>query len=265
MLFVVRLFIGGALFNSVKKEGDIVMNFMNESDDIDDLEDWDDAKELFSSRSLPMMVHKTKYVLSGIVVGLVIALLFGIFLLGRKSAERDDPDKTFLDVTQIDADRGVSVNKEVTIEFVSKKLANLAELSTAQMSYTGIYSVEEGSIPFITKKGFSMIYTASIKSGIDMSLIDVEVTDSQVLVKLPDAEIQTIKVEPSSIQFYDEKHALLNRDEKGDAVEAIRIAEGDLESKTDFKDLLQLTSERAELLVENLLSDSIGDKTLVIM
>ena len=74
-----------------------------------------------------------------------------------------------------------------------------------------------------------------------------------------------IKVDPSTIQFYDEKRALFNRDEKTDVTEAIQIAETDLQEKTDLTELLNLTSERAEMLVRNLLIDVIEDKELVVI
>lgn len=217
-------------------------------------------EEIFDSEKVAVFKQKAKYVGIGIGVGLLIALL----VVAVWNLRKKEPDKKYLEVTQIDPTSGKSIEKEVTIEFVSKKLENLNELSTAQMTYTGIYSVIEGSIPFITQKGFSMVYTATIKSGIDMSLIEIYVTDSQVVVRLPDPEIQMIKVEPSSIQFYDEKRALFNPDKKTDVTEAIRIAESDLEEKTDLSDLLDLTSDRAEMLVAGLLSDVIGERELVI-
>ena len=43
---------------------------------------------------------------------------------------------------------------------------NISELSTAEMVYNGLYTVEEGKIPFITKKGFSMIGYTKMDLGI---------------------------------------------------------------------------------------------------
>lgn len=218
----------------------------------------------FSSNKSVGFGQKIKCLAVGIVIGFIAA--FALTLAWKMQ----NPKPNQKDVEVIAAGGNIEepakpVKKEVTLEFVNKKLENLGELSTAQMSYTGIYSVVEGSIPFITQKGFSMVYTATIRAGIDMSLIKVEITSKNVIVRLPEPEIQMIKVDPSTIQFYDEKRALFNRDEKTDVTEAIQIAEKDLQEKTDLTDLLNLTSERAELLVKNLLMDVIEEKELVVI
>lgn len=217
-------------------------------------------EELRESKQFKKIKRTAKLVGIGILIGLVLALIISLAWGQNKS----EPNKQLLEVTQIDPVLGKAVEKDVTIEEVNRKLDGLGELSTAQMTYTGIYKVVEGSIPFITQKGFSMVYTARVKSGIDISELQVDVSDKKITIKIPDPEIQTIKIEPSSIQFYDEKHALFNKDEKNDVTEALQIAESDVKGKTDLADLLELTEERAELLVRNLLSDIIGDKELVI-
>lgn len=217
-------------------------------------------EEIQNSKQFKKFKHTAKLVGIGILIGIILATMVSL-LWNRKKKE---PDKQILEVAQIDPVTAKTVKKEVTLEEVSRKLDGLGELSTAQMTYTGIYTVVEGAIPFITQKGFSMVYTANVKSGIDIALLQIDVSDKKVTVKIPDPKIQTIKILPSSIQFYDEKHALFNKDEKADVTEAIQLAEGDLEEKADLDDLLQLTSERAELLVKNLLSDVIGEKELVI-
>ncbi len=215
----------------------------------------------FGSKKSIRFGQKIKYLAIGIVIGLIAALALTLVW----KVQNPEPGQKELEVITAGSNMEEPVKKEVTLESVNKKLENLGELSTAQMSYTGVYSVVEGSIPFITQKGFSMVYTAIIRSGIDISLIKIEITNKKVIVRIPEPEIQMIKVDPSTIQFYDEKRALFNRDEKTDVTEAIQIAETDLQEKTDLTELLNLTSERAELLVRNLLIDVIEDKELVII
>ena len=146
----------------------------------------------------------------------------------------------------------------------AKKLEKLGELSTAQMTYTGLYTVTEGKIPFLTQKGFSMVYTAQVRAGIDVSKMEIQVTEKQVTVTLPPAEIQMLKVDPDSIQFYDEKHALFNWDKKTDVTSAIAIAESDTREKADTDGLLEQASQRAAYIVEGLLEGAVGDRAVVI-
>ena len=157
------------------------------------------------------------------------------------------------------------IEREITIDYVSKKLENISDLSTAEMTYNGLFTVTEGNIPFITKKGFSMIYTASVKAGIDASLIKIEVTDEQIIVKLPATEIQMSWVDPDSIQFYDEKHALFNWSKKTDVTQAISAAEKDIKENADTERLLDRASRQAKYVVEGILEGSSGNRKIVII
>lgn len=53
---------------------------------------------------------------------------------------------------------------EVSVGYVTGKLENIGELATQKLTYSGKVPLEEGSIPFITKKGFVMEYNAKIVS-----------------------------------------------------------------------------------------------------
>ena len=152
----------------------------------------------------------------------------------------------------------------MTIEYIDKKLQNIAELSTAEMIYSSLYTVTEGKIPFLTQKGFSMVYTATVRAGIDISGMAVAVDDKRVIVTLPKAEILMLKVDPESIQFYDEKHALFNWAKKTDVTSAIAIAESDTREKADTDGLLEQASQRAAYIVEGLLEGAVGDRAVVI-
>ncbi len=44
-------------------------------------------------------------------------------------------------------------------------LKAIGELATEEYTYTGIYKLSNGQIPFITKKGFTIVYTANFKAG----------------------------------------------------------------------------------------------------
>jgi hypothetical protein len=52
--------------------------------------------------------------------------------------------------------------EQVTVATVSAKLKAIGELATEQYTYTGIYKLSNGQIPFVTKKGFTMVYTVQL-------------------------------------------------------------------------------------------------------
>ena len=201
-------------------------------------------------------MYSVKLFCVGVVIGVVLSVLG--FVGYEKFIEKPE-------IVEVEVPVEVEAPKpEITIEYVDKKLENLGELATAEMTYNGLYSIVEGNIPFITQKGFSMTYEAQVKAGIDVSAIEVEVTDKEVVVTLPAAEIQTSYVNPESIQFYDEKMALFNWTEKTDVTEAITSAEADVKEKADLDGLLERASKQAEYIVKGLLEDAVGDLKVVV-
>ena len=201
-------------------------------------------------------MYSIKLFCFGVVIGVVLSVLG--FVCYEKFFEEPE-------IVEIEVPVEVEAPKpEITIEYVDKKLENLGELATAEMTYNGLYTIVEGNIPFITQKGFSMTYEAQVKAGIDVSAIEVEVSDKEVVVTLPAAEIQMSYVDPETIQFYDEKMALFNWTEKTDVTEAITSAEADVQEKADLDGLLERASKQAEYIVKGLLEDAVGDLKVVV-
>lgn len=153
---------------------------------------------------------------------------------------------------------------EITNSFISDKLEAASELTSAKLTYNGLIRYSEGSIPFITKKEFSMIYRAEVKAGIDLSKVESEITDAQVKITVPRIEILDISIDESSIQFYDERFALLNWEKKEDLLETIQEAKADVEAKGDMDGLKENAKNQIEILLVGLFEDCIGERELVI-
>ena len=150
---------------------------------------------------------------------------------------------------------------EITGTFIDSKLEAAGELTSAKMIYNGLIHYSDGSIPFLTQKAFNMTYRA----GVDLSKANTEVTDSEVTVTLPAVEIFDISIDNDSIQYYDEKAALLNWERKEDAMDAIASAKEDVEQQTkEMDDLETMAQEQAKTLITGMLSETVGDKTLVV-
>ncbi|MBQ9233704.1 MAG: DUF4230 domain-containing protein [Lachnospiraceae bacterium] len=148
--------------------------------------------------------------------------------------------------------------------FISAKLENISELATAELEYTGIIVYSQGNIPFITQTGFNMIYTAGVKAGIDLSEMEIEVTNDKVIVNIPHAKILSVQVYTDSIEFYDELHSIFNWSDKYDIKDAILAAEEDVAGKVQVYELMEKADEQTKAVIEDILKESIGDKTLEI-
>ena len=153
---------------------------------------------------------------------------------------------------------------KITTEYITGKLEVASELTTAELTYTGLVRYEDGSIPWLTKKGFTMKYTATVKAGIDVSKIEVDVTSKNVIVKLPDTELLSVNVDSNSINFYDQSYALFNWSDKEDVTTAIQAAENDVAANANVDELKAKSEEQTEKLLRGLLEDVIGDRELII-
>ena len=111
--------------------------------------------------------HGSVLVLIGIVIGVVI---MGIILANtvKKYKSEKPEDNTAQQVMVIEDGEGEELT--VTMEYLEKKLSNLSELSTAEMVYSGLCTVESGKIPFITKKASAWCIRVVLKREL-MSLI----------------------------------------------------------------------------------------------
>lgn len=153
---------------------------------------------------------------------------------------------------------------ELSSAFVSGKLEAVSELTAARLTYTGLIKYSEGSIPFLTKNSFSMIYTAQIRAGLDLAEARIEIRESEVQITLPECEIQSVEIDEDSIEFYDEHWALFNRTEKEDVIDMVSAAKEDVKKNADLDSLLENSRLQAELLVRGILEGGIGDRELII-
>lgn len=156
---------------------------------------------------------------------------------------------------------------EVTVSYVSGKLADADELTTQTITYTSGVPIEKGKIPFITKRGFTMYYTATLRAGVHLSEIDPKVYDKKVVVTLHHSKLLgTPNIDANSIQFKDETKALLNWDKHEDVKDALKIAKKDVKENpaVDYSLLLNRADEHAEELVHALLDDCVGGREVVV-
>ena len=154
---------------------------------------------------------------------------------------------------------------EITASFISNKLEPMSELVSAKMTYNGIIQYSEGNVPFFTHKEFLMVYHADVKAGIDLSKVQVEVTETNVTITIPDDISLDVKVDPDSISFYAEKKAIFNPETKDDTVDAIKAAEENVLADGGIEELKTTARKNAILLITGLVEELIGERTLTVL
>ena len=109
-----------------------------------------------------------------------------------------------------------------------------------------------------------MIYTARVRAGIDIRQAEIDIQEDQVVITLPECEVQSIEIDEDSIEFYDEQWALFNRTEKEDVIDMVAAAKADVSEKADMDSLIQNARTQTERIVRGLLEDEVGERALVI-
>lgn len=137
---------------------------------------------------------------------------------------------------------------------VTSQLVRCQKLVTAKLEYRGLVKYEEGDIDLINKKGFSMIYDATVSASVDLKKAKASVNDRTIKIELPSAERESVSIDPDSLEFYDEKRALFNWQNRADTAKALEYAKKDAEEKIKKGDLIEKADEQAVSAIKTLFS-----------
>lgn len=153
----------------------------------------------------------------------------------------------------------VNTKPKVDTTALNSLLTEASDLTTAKLRITGITNFKDSGIKFINRSDFMMVYTASVRAGIDVKdvIIDPDNINKKIYISIPEATIQDSKIEPESIKYYDEKLALFNLDEKEDANKAQFEAEQDVRENAVQTGILELANSQSENLIKGILANAI--------
>ena len=100
-----------------------------------------------------------------------------------------------------------------------------------------------------------MVYTATVKAGIDIDKVKSAVDNQNkiVYIYLPDAEVLDVKVNNDSVEFYNKSFVLFNSDEKSDTADALHLAEEDAKSDALETGILELANQHSKTLIKGIL------------
>lgn len=225
------------------------------------LPDCDEDRSIVRFR-LPIAKRELKRLVIAVVLALIVGMITMSLISWSWNVKHPPEPKVIVQTV----DREIEKKVVVDSQFIEEKLADIGELSTLDVQYMKKMTIEdEDGIAFINKTGYSMIYTIKARVGIQFDDIKIAVSDTEVTVTLPKAEILERHADGKSLEFYDEKWALFKSNTMNDVPTAVAMAEADFDDQTDvINTYLEMADQRAELSVRNLLEGVIGDKRLVI-
>ena len=149
----------------------------------------------------------------------------------------------------------------VDTSYMVMLLAKSSELTTAKLYYTGMTEFTDTGIAFINKSNFIMVYEAMARIGIDLEKVEVAADHSRkvILVTVPAVTVQEVKIDASSIKYFDQKFALFNPDEKEDGNQAIALAEEAALEEVQNMGVLQMAQDQSATLIMGILANAVPD------
>jgi hypothetical protein len=142
----------------------------------------------------------------------------------------------------------------ITVEYISKELQNISTLETAKITYGCIIDFEDGEIPILNKKSFSMYYEVTAYAGIEVKNITVEEKDGVFYINLPEATINIADIDPNSLEFYNIDKALFNSLSLEDSAIAQQYAKKDAYNQATTDQLLDIADKNAKDIITNFLN-----------
>lgn len=153
-------------------------------------------------------------------------------------------------------------NKKIDTTYLTAKLEKSSELTTAKLTFKGIYEYDDEGIAVMNKSNFVMVYEATARAGIDVKEVKIEQDDFKpiVWVTIPKAKVLDIKVDTNSIKYLKTDFTLLNTNPKEDANKANSLAEKDAKTEVEQMGILEAADQQAEALVKGLIQDIVPKK-----
>lgn len=162
------------------------------------------------------------------------------------------------------------LNKEAKIissTSIINTLSKSSELTTAKITFKGVVEYSGEGTSFIDKTEFLMTYEATARAGIDMSNVKVKVDNEnkKVIITIPKATIQDVKVDASTIRYYNQKFKLFSLNDKEEANKAQILAEEEAKKEFAKMGVLEFADKQAEDVLKGILSGDIADYELEII
>ena len=156
-------------------------------------------------------------------------------------------------------------NRKATLDTnqMNLLLSKSSELTTAKLKITAMSEFKDSGIAILNRSDFIMVYTATIRAGINMEDVRIEPNEigKKIIIYIPKAQIQEAKVDtnPEDLKFFDTKFALFNVNEKEDLAKAISLAEEEAKKEAEKTGILELANQQSATLIKVILAEAIPE------
>lgn len=157
---------------------------------------------------------------------------------------------------------------QITSDALHQEIEQIGELATVSYYYTNMGKFEDAlkffvhDVPFTTKS-FILSYDGTIKAGIDLSEIEINISDTVITLSVPPAKILSHDVDMDSVIFYDEKNSIFNGISAEDVTKFLGNQQELMEEKAINNGLLMKAEENTQQVLKTLLNNfiKVNDET----
>ena len=209
--------------------------------------------------------------LTGIAVLALAILGVLIWAVAGRSTPEPAPEPTPKPTPEViirekEVERIVEVERTVTVSMLREGLSDVGRLITQEYFFTEVISYStmlnlDLDLKFfqineplpITESSFLASFDGVVTAGVDFTRIEVEKDEESrtVTVKLPQAEIFHVDIDPESFQLYDEKKGLGTQIGVEDYNNAFIQLENTAADKAKTRGILEKAEENARTVVDN--------------
>lgn len=158
---------------------------------------------------------------------------------------------------------GLGASSYTASRIVRLGLRDVGELTTQVGYFTNVQVIENSkelygwTIPLTTSK-YIFSYDGAVKAGIDFTDIDVHTNEitKTIEVKLPEAEIFSLEIDPDSLEIYDESKSIFTPLKLEDINNSLSALQEDVRKQAIENGILDNAYNNTLLLVQNMLSKS---------
>lgn len=148
---------------------------------------------------------------------------------------------------------------DTTSRMTNFGLREIGELATQAGYFTSVQVIQDTkdffgiSLPF-TEKKYVFSYDGTVKAGIDFRKISMEIVGNEIHVRIPEAEIFGVQVDPESYTIYYEGESIFNKLKIEDVNEAQKALEEEVREKAVANGILENAINNARMLITGYLS-----------
>lgn len=160
------------------------------------------------------------------------------------------------------------VSPEINLATIYSDIQAISELSTVEYLFTDAARFTDSkqfrdwNIPF-TEKSFMLKWDGSIKAGIDLSSVTLQVSeeDKTITVSMPSAAILSYEIDNDSVEVLDEQNNLFNNITINDKIKFDAATEEAMKERAVENGILEKAQKNAQDILLRLLTSypAIGD------